>query len=86
MGILLDNMNRAGRAEVWSENEEEWMKILKAGKAQQVADILEAETDEAQRLRSNFRGFHILPEWQRRSIIQSGYGLQPFSETLIHAA
>ena len=86
MRILFENMERAGKAGAWTDNEEEWMDILESHTPEQIADILEAETHESQRLRSNFRGFHILPETIRRTIIQSGYGLQPFSEALIHAA
>lgn len=69
MGIRVENMERAGQAAAWSENEEEWMVILKSRTPEEIAQILEAETDESQRLRSNFRGFHVLPDSLRRNII-----------------
>jgi hypothetical protein len=86
MGILFANMERAGKAGAWSENEEEWMDILESNTPEEIAQILEAETDESQRLRSNFRGFHVLSEIERHQIIDAGYGLQPLPETFIHAA
>lgn len=86
MGILFENMEHAGKAGAWSDNEEKWMDILESHTPEQIAEILEAETHESQRLRSNFRGFHILTEAERHQIIDAGYGLQPLPETLIHAA
>src|SRR5687767_4105197 len=86
MRILFDNLERMGRAIGWTENEEEWWGILESHTPEQIADILEAETDESQRLRSNFRGQNVLAESLRRQIIRSAYGLEPFSEAFIHAA
>jgi hypothetical protein len=86
MKILLDNMERAGTAGIWGENEDEWMDILESHTPQHIAELLEAETHESQRLRSNFRGFHVLSEIERHQIIDAGYGIQSLPETLIHAA
>jgi len=86
MRILFDNLERMGRAIGWTDNEEEWWDILETHTPEQIADILEAETHESQRLRSNFRGQRILSESLRRNIIRSGYGLEPLPEALIHAA
>ena len=86
MRILFENMERAGKAGAWGDNEEEWMDILESHTPEQIAEILEAETHESQRLRSNFRGFHILTEPERHQIIDAGYGLQPLPEALVHAA
>lgn len=86
MRILLDNLERAGQAGAWSENEEEWMRILKTRTPEEIAQILEAETDESQRLRSNFRGFHVITETERHRIIDAGYGIGTLSEASVHAA
>ena len=86
MKILFDNLERIGLAKGWTYNQEEWWDILETHTPEQVAEILEAETHESQRLRSNFRGQHIIPEQERVQIIDAGYGLQSLPETLIHAA
>lgn len=86
MRILFDNLERMGKAIGWSDNEEEWWDILETHTPEQVAEILEAETHESQRLRSNFRGQNILSKSERSQIIDAGYGLQPLPETLVHAA
>ncbi len=86
MRILTDNLERMGRAIGWTQNEEEWWRILETHSPEQIADILEAETHESQRLRSNFRGQNVLSKEERNTIIDAGYGLQPLPEALIHAA
>jgi hypothetical protein len=86
MHILFENMERAGKAGAWGDNEEEWMDILESRTPEQIAEILEAETHESQRLRSNFRGFHILTEEERHRIIDAGYGIQSLPEALVQAS
>jgi hypothetical protein len=84
--ILFGNLERIGEAKGWTSNEEEWWNLLETHTPEQIAEILEAESHESQRLRSTFRGFRILPEEERVQIIDAGYGLQPLPETLVHAA
>jgi hypothetical protein len=86
MAILRNNIEVARRNGVYNYNTAEWDEILQTHTPEQICEILEAETHESQRLRSNLRGMRVLDEDQRVAIIRSSHGIQPFSEALIQPA
>ncbi|MFT3991192.1 MAG: hypothetical protein QM680_07260 [Luteolibacter sp.] len=83
IGIVRRNISRLAehRQKTWGDAE--WLEIINTRSPEEVASILEEKSDEGQRLRSNFRGYGIMPDSQRREIIEAANGLRPFSSSLL---
>lgn len=54
-----------------TKNDFEWEEILTTKSPEEIAEILESDSENSQRLRSNFRGTGIISEEKRKGIIHN---------------
>ncbi len=73
--IILSNIAKLSDKKLNTEGDAEWLTILNTQSPEEIADILENESDECQRLRSNLRGYSVIPDAQRLTILQMANGL-----------
>lgn len=69
----LENIRSLEKNGKKTSNDYEWESILTQKSAHEIADILESNSDESQRLRSNFQGYGIISEEKRKEIIHHFY-------------
>lgn len=68
--ILLSNIAKLSEKKLNTAGDAEWLTILNTQSPEKIADIIESKSDKSQRLRSNLRGYGVIPDEQRLMILQ----------------